>query len=122
MKIQNMKELEAEMRAVARGEATAPADAALPSVESAEGLVRVLTPANRQLMRINRDEKPQSVAALAKMTHRAEPNLLRTLTKLAAYGLLELKTVKRCKVPVPMIGKLHVEIDPFTMADRIEIY
>jgi hypothetical protein len=44
------------------------------------------------------------------------------LTKLAAYGLLELKTVKRCKVPVPMIGKLRLEIDPFTMADRIEIH
>jgi len=122
MKIQNMKDLEAEMRAVARGEATVPTDAALPSVESAGGLVRVLTPENRHLMRIIRDEKPQSVAELAKLTDRAEPNLLRTLTKLAAYGLLELKTVKRCKVPVPMIGKLHVEIDPFTMADRVEIY
>jgi hypothetical protein len=49
MKIQKLRELEAEMRAVARGEATAPTDAALPSVESAEGLVRVLTPENRLL-------------------------------------------------------------------------
>ena len=66
--------------------------------------------------------EPQSVSELAKLTDRAEPNLLRTLTKLAAYGLLELRIVKRCKVSVPMIGKLHVEIDPFTMADHIEIY
>jgi hypothetical protein len=42
MKIQKLRELEAEMRAVARREATAPTDAALPSVESAEGLVRLL--------------------------------------------------------------------------------
>ena len=102
MKIQSMKELEAEMRAVASGETTAPKDAALPSVESAGGLVRVLTPENRRLLRIIRDEKPQSVAELAKMTDRAEPNLLRTLTKLATYGLLELKTVRRCKVPIPL--------------------
>ena len=47
MKIQRMKDLIAEMRAVARGEVPAPADAALPSVESVEALVRLLTPDNR---------------------------------------------------------------------------
>jgi len=36
MKIQSMKGLIGEMRAVARGEVAPPADAALPSVESAE--------------------------------------------------------------------------------------
>jgi hypothetical protein len=40
MKIQTMKELEAEMRAVARGEREAPRDAASPSIESAGALIR----------------------------------------------------------------------------------
>lgn len=35
MKIQSLKSLEAEMRAVARGEKLAPPDAAQPSIESA---------------------------------------------------------------------------------------
>jgi predicted transcriptional regulator len=42
-----------------------------------------------------RDAKPQSVAELARLTHRAEPNLLRTLNKLEAFGLLEMRTIYR---------------------------
>jgi len=120
MKIQPMKDLIAEMRAVARGEIPAPADAALPSVESAEALLRLLTPDNRSLLRTIRDAKPQSVAELGRLTNRAEPNLLRTLGKLEAFGLLEMRTVDRRRVPTVMVDMLHVEIDPYAMADRIE--
>ena len=121
MKIQSTKSLFAEMRAVARGEITAPPDAALPSVESAEALMRLLTPDNRDLLRIIRDAKPQSVGELARLTNRAEPNLLRTLGKLEAFGLLEMQSVERRKVPVVKVGKFRLEIDPFAMADRIEM-
>lgn len=120
MKIQPMKDLIAEMRAVARGEIPAPADAAMPSVESAEALLRLLTPDNRSLLRTIRDAKPRSVAELARLTNRAEPNLLRTLGKLEAFGLLEMRTVDRRRVPTVMVGTLRVEIDPYAMADRIE--
>jgi hypothetical protein len=47
MKIQGVNNLIAEMRAVARGEIPAPADAALPSVEYEEALLRLLTAGNR---------------------------------------------------------------------------
>ena len=120
MKVQTMKELEAEMRAVARKEIVAPVDAALPSIESAEALIRLLTPDNRSLLRTIRDAKPQSVAELARLTNRAEPNLLRTLSKLESFGLLEMRTVDRRRVPTAMIGMLHLAIDPYVMADKIE--
>jgi predicted transcriptional regulator len=120
MKIQTMKELFTEMKAVARGEIPVPADATEPSVESAEVLLRLLTPDNRGLLRTIRDEKPQSVAELARLTNRGEPNLLRTLAKLEAFGLVEMQTVNRRRVPVTKLEKLHLEIDPYTMADRIE--
>lgn len=120
MKIQPTKDLIAEMRAVARGEIPAPADAALPSVESAEALLRLLTPDNRGLLRTIRDARPQSVADLARLTNRAEPNLLRTLGKLEAFGLLEMRTIGRRRVPTVLIDTLRVEIDPYSMADRIE--
>ena len=120
MKIQTMKELEAEMLAVARGEIPVPPDAAEPSVESAEVLLRLLTPDNRGLLRTIRDAKPQSVAELARLTHRAEPNLLRTLAKLESFGLVEMHTVNHRRVPVSRLGKLRLEIDPYTMDDRIE--
>src|SRR5271167_5215726 len=111
MKIQRMNDLEAEMKAVARGEIAAPADAASPSVESTEALLRLLTPDNRSLLRTIRDAKPQSVAELARLTNRAEPNLLRTLGKLEAFGLLEMKTVDRRRVPTTTVGMLHLAID-----------
>lgn len=120
MRVQSTTELEAEMRAVARGERPAPPDAALPSITSAEALIRLLTPENRSLLRTIRDARPQSVAELARLTRRAEPNLLRTLGKLEAFGLLEMRTVARRKVPMTLIGTVHVEIDPYTQADRIE--
>jgi predicted transcriptional regulator len=120
MKIQRMSDLEKEMRKVVRGEITAPEDAALPSVESTEALLRLLTPDNRSLLRTIRDAKRQSVAELARLTNRAEPNLLRTLGKLEAFGLLEMRTVDRRRVPTPIIGMLHLDIDPYAMTDKIE--
>jgi predicted transcriptional regulator len=120
MKMQRMNDLEDEMRKVARGEIAAPADAALPSVESTAALVRLLTPENRSLLRTIRDAKPRSVAELARLTNRAEPNLLRTLGKLEAFGLLEMKMVDRRRVPTPTVGILHLAIDPYAMSDKIE--
>ena len=120
MKIHPMKELMAEMRAVARGDIPAPPDAAESSVELAEVLLRFLTPDNRRLMRTIRDSKPRSVAKLARLTDRAAPNLLRTLAKLEAFGLLRMDTVDRRRVPVATVDTLRVEIDPYAMADRIE--
>ncbi len=120
MKVQRFKDLMTEMRAVARGDVPAPPDAAMPSIESTEALLRLLTPDNRSLLRTIRDAKPQSVAELARLTNRAEPNLLRTLGKLEAFGLLEIQTVGRRRIPTALVGMLHVDIDPYAMADRIE--
>jgi predicted transcriptional regulator len=120
MKIQSTNDLIGEMRAVARGEIPAPADAALPSVESAGALLRLLTPDNRDLLRTIRDAKPQSIAELARLTNRAEPNLLRTLGKLEAFGLLAIRTIDRRRVPTVTVDTLRVEINPYAMVDRIE--
>src|SRR5215472_11102183 len=120
-KIQSMNDLEDEMRAVARGEKPAPADAARPSFESVEALIRLLTPENRRLLAIIRDRKPQSINELAEITGRAAPNLTRTLAKLEAVGFVRMRTVKRRKVPTTAVRRLHVEIDPFSQNDRFEI-
>lgn len=58
MKVQPLGELIHDMRVVARGEKLPPKDAALPSIESAEALVRLLTPENRSLMKTIREQKP----------------------------------------------------------------
>jgi predicted transcriptional regulator len=120
-KIQNLKALREEMKAVARGERPAPVDAAKPSFDSVEAVVRLLTPDNRQLLAIIRDRKPQSVAALAEMAGRSQPNLTRTLAKLEAAGLITMQTHGRRKAPSAAITKIVVEIDPFSDRDRLRV-
>jgi predicted transcriptional regulator len=119
--IQSLASLEAEMRAVARGEKKAPADAARASFNSVEALIRLLTPENRRLLAVIRDKKPSSIADLAKLTGRAASNLTRTLGKLEAAGLIRMEGLDKRKVPVATVRKLHVEIDPFSQEDRLEI-
>jgi predicted transcriptional regulator len=120
-KIQSLDGLEAEMLAVARGEKPAPSDAALPSFESVDVLIRLLTPENRRLLKTIRDARPRSIAELERLTGRKGPNLLRTLGKLAAIGLVQLREEGRRTVPTVLVGKLRVEIDPYAMNDRVEV-
>jgi len=120
-RIQSLSSLRAEMIAVAKGERKAPAHAARPSVHSAEVLARLLTPENRQLMLAIRDRKPDSVAKLAELTHRAPPNVKRTLDKLAAVGLVSFRTEGRKKAPRMAAKKITIEMDPFSTRDRIVV-
>ena len=120
-KIQDLTSLEREMRAVSRGERSAPADAAKPSFNSVEALVRLLTPENRRLLAVIRDRKPRSVAELAEITGRAQPNLTRTLAKLEAAGFIRTKLVGRRKAPSTAIKRIIVEIDPCSERDRVRV-
>ena len=120
-KVQNLRSLRKEMKAVARGERPAPADAGKPSFNSVDTLVRLLTPANRQLLAIIRDRKPQSVAELVQMSGRAQPNLTRTLAKMASAGFITMKAVGRRKAPIVAVKKIVVEIDPYSDRDRLKI-
>ena len=120
-KVQNLRSLREEMKAVARGERAAPADAGKPSFNSVDTLVRLLTPANRQLLAIIRDRKPQSVAELVQMSGRAQPNLTRTLAKMASAGFITMKAVGRRKAPIVAVKKIVVEIDPYSDRDRLKV-
>lgn len=119
-KIQRWGAFKADLAATAKGGA-APAGAGGLVVESVDALMRLLTPENRELLRIIRDEKPVSVAALARRTGRAEPNLARTLGKLEAVGLVEFQPGARRRTPVTRARAFRVEVDPFGQNDRIEV-
>jgi len=120
LKIQSHASLREEMKAVARGERSASKDAGGTTFDSVEALMRLLTPQNRQLLAVIRDKKPQSIAELAVLTGRAQPNLTRTLGKLEAIGFVRLKNVDRRKVPMTTVHSLRINIDPFSQNDRLE--
>ena len=54
-------------------------------------LAAVLSEDNRALLRVIRNEQPNSLAELAELTGRKVPNLSRTLKTMASYGLVELR-------------------------------
>ena len=121
-KIQGLRELRDEMKAVARGTMPAPEDAAAPSFNSVEALVRLLTPENRRLLALIRDRKPRSVSDLAAWTGRAQPNVSRTLAKLEAAGMVAMMDgSNRRKVPLATVRKITIEIDPYDERDRLQI-
>jgi predicted transcriptional regulator len=106
------------MKAVVRGEPPAPADAARMSFNSTEALVRLLTPGNRALLALTRDRKPNSVAALAKLSGRAQPNLARTIAKLEAAGLVAVVTAGRKRGLRAIVSKLASRSIPTRIATR----
>jgi predicted transcriptional regulator len=120
-KVQNLRALREEMKAVARGERRAPSDASNPSFNSIEAVVRLLTSDNRRLLALIRDRRPQSVAELGAMTGRAQPNLTRTLAKLEAAGFIRMTRVGRRKAPSVAIRRIVVEIDPYSDRDRLRV-
>jgi len=120
-KVQNLHTLREEMKAVARGERPPSADAAKPSFNSVDAVVRLLTPENRQLLAIIRDRKPQSVAELVEMSGRAQPNLTRTLAKMESAGFITMKAVGRRKAPSVAVKKIVVEIDPCSDRDLLNV-
>jgi len=120
-KVQSLQSLREDMKAVARGERPAPPDAAKPSFNSVEAVVRLLTPDNRRLLALIRDRKPQSVTELVEITGRAQPNLTRTLAKLEAAGFIRMTTIGRRKAPRVAIKRIVVEIDPYSDRDRLRV-
>ena len=120
-KVQSHASLRAQMKAVARGEKPAPKDAGGTTFDSVEALLRLLTPQNRELLAVIRDKKPQSIAELAELTGRAQPNLTRTLGKLEAVGFVRMRSVDRRKVPTTIVRSLRINIDPFSQNDRLEL-
>jgi len=59
-----------------------------------------------------------SVAELARITGRAQPNLTRTPAKLEAAGFIKMTAVGRRRAPSAAVKKIVVEIDPYSDRDR----
>ena len=118
VKVESYRGFKDAMMTAARGDAVDDYRDTLV-VPNIAALLRLLTPENRELLRVIRDEHPDSVAALARRIDRAEPNVAKSLAKLEAIGLVAFRIDGRRKIPIAQIGKLHVEIDPFAQSDRI---
>lgn len=122
LKIQSMKQLKAEMLAVARDRRQPPVDAGQVSFDSVEAVMRLLTPDNRQLLAVIENSRPTSVADLSRLVGRAESNVSRALSKLVAGGFVRLRPgAGKAKVPEVVIHRLTVDIDVCRFDDRVAV-
>ncbi len=79
---------------------------------SLEAGAKLLSAKNRALLRTIAKRHPRSISELASLTGRAEQNVLRTLRKLSAAGLVRLdRGVGRAYRPVVAARKVYFEID-----------
>jgi predicted transcriptional regulator len=98
-------------------ESADPANAGVREIQfhSLEAGAKLLSAKNRALLRLIAERHPKSVSELAMLAGRAEQNVLRTLRKLSAAGLVRLdKGDGRAYQPVVAGRKVHFEIDLLT--------
>jgi len=76
---------------------------------SMRSLAEVLSDDNRALLRVIREQKPESLSQLAEFTGRAPSNLSRTLKTMERYGLVELRRTLRNVRPVATASEFVIQ-------------
>lgn len=74
-------------------------------------MAAVLSEDNRALLRIIRDQQPESLTALAALTGRRVSNLSRSLRMMEGYGLVKLNRDGNAVVPVALATSFTILID-----------
>jgi predicted transcriptional regulator len=75
---------------------------------SMRSLAEVLSDDNRALLRVIREQKPESLSQLAEFTGRAPSNLSRTLKTMARYGLVQMQRESRTVRPVGEVSEFVI--------------
>lgn len=95
---------------IAKGKIKPSPDAPKTWFDSVESMAQVLSSSNRELLRLIREQRPQSLAELASMSGRKKESLSRTLRTMSEHGIVRLeKGSHNATVP-------HVLADSFEVA------
>lgn len=89
--IASQQDIRARALAIARGDHVPAASEPKVWFTSMRSLAEVLSDDNRALLRMIRENKPESLVRLAELTGRAPSNLSRTLKTMERYGLVEMR-------------------------------
>ena len=98
--IATQQAIRARALAIARGDHQPRSDEPKVWFTSMRSLAEVLSDDNRALLRVIREQKPESLNQLADLTGRAPSNLSRTLKTMERYGLVEMQKELRTVRPV----------------------
>ncbi len=106
--IASQEDIRARARAIARGEHQPVAGEPKIWFTSMRSLAEVLSDDNRMLLRVIREQQPESLSRLADLTGRAPSNLSRTLKTMERYGLVEMRREDRHVRPVALASEFVI--------------
>jgi predicted transcriptional regulator len=109
--IASYEEMKALTMAVARGKRRLEADEPRVWFPSTESFAKVLSAANRELLRLIAEKVPGSLDELAELSGRKKSNLSRTLKTMASYGLVRLERGARGRIAAKVVhDRIELEL------------
>lgn len=109
--IASYEEMKALTLAIARGQRTLKPHEPRIWFPSTESFARVLSAANRNLLRVIAEKAPTSLEELAQLTGRRKPNVSRTLKTMANYGLVRLERGPRGRIAAKVVhDRIELEL------------
>ena len=82
--------------------------------ESVQSMAQVLSSENQELLRIIKEQKPESLKQLEVVSGRKRSNLSRTLKTMSRYGIVDLVKQKRTVKPIVKATDFKVEFGLIT--------
>jgi predicted transcriptional regulator len=111
VRIASYEEMKALTIAVARGQRRLAPNEPHVWFPSTESFARVLSAANRELLRVIAEKAPGSLDELAELSGRKKSNLSRTLKTMANYGLVRLERGTRGRVAAKVVhDRIELEL------------
>ena len=95
--IMSLKEFQAYTKAIATGKHERAKGEPKIWFNSMASLAQVLSDQNRALLSLIAEQEPESISELARLSHRSQSNLTRTLKKMERYGLVRIRSGERGK-------------------------
>ena len=87
--------------------------------ESLQSMAQVLSNENQELLRIIKEQSPNSLKELELVTGRKRSNLSRTLNTMSRYGIVDLVKQKRGVKPVVKATDFKVEFGLYTFFPHV---
>jgi len=95
--------------AIARGEYKPRKNEPKVWFESVQSMAQILSSENQILLRIIKEQKPESLKELALVSGRKRSNLSRTLNTMSRYGIVDLVKQKKTVRPIVKTTDFRVE-------------
>jgi predicted transcriptional regulator len=108
--IASYDEMKALTMAIARGQRKLGPQEPRVWFPSTESFAKVLSAANRDLLRVIAEKRPGSLDELAALTGRKKSNLSRTLKTMANYGLVRLERGVRGRIAAKVVHE-RIELE-----------